>query len=196
MKRSIVFLVVILYLTGGAAYTQSLGDLAKKELERRNSIPADKTITIELASATVPNEEVLTEDAENGDDYDETENPNNIDVEETVKASEYPAGKTDPDGLTDLNGRPESYWRTTMSDVRNRLNQLEEEAKELTSRRNALQLQHDRTNGAQRGPIKDEIDRTRLEQDLNRNSLEETRKELQSLQNEARLSGALPGWIE
>ena len=48
MKKSIVFLVAVLYMTGIAAYTQSLGDLAREEQKRRESISADKTISIEL----------------------------------------------------------------------------------------------------------------------------------------------------
>ena len=100
------------------------------------------------------------------------------------------------DPNADANDNNESYWRNVISDARNRLRQLEDDSTELTSRRNALQLQHDRTNGARRGPIKDEIERTKQAQENIRIDLKQAREELQSLLNEARSSGALPGWIE
>lgn len=50
MKKITVFLIAVLHLTCIAAYAQSLGDLAKEEQKRRDSVPANKTITIVLAS--------------------------------------------------------------------------------------------------------------------------------------------------
>ena len=188
MKKCTVFLAMFFYLTGIAVYAQSLGDLAREEQKRREGISGETIIVLESARPVAPDEEISTED-----DDGETENPRNSDEKEDEKDSDEKAA---PDELTDLYGKPESYWRKEMSDARSELKQLEDEMKELTSRRNALQFQYNATSSAPLGPIKDEIDRTIQEQELNRKNLEEARLKLQSLRNEARSSGALPGWIE
>ena len=199
MKKYTVFLSAVLCLTVVAAYAQSLGDFAREEQKRRDAIPDDRTITLKSAPITVPYEdnekkEVLADDEYA---YDETEDPQDADAEDDEEDYEYPAEEmAEPDEATDLYGKTESYWRNTMSDARNKLREMENEAKELSSRHNALQSQHNRTNRARRGPIDNELDKTRQAQELNRKNLEQARKELQSLQNAARSSGALPGWLE
>ena len=182
MKIITVFPAAILYLTVIAAHAQSLGDLAREEQKRRDSIPFEKTATIGFAP-----ERVLEE----GDDNGETQD---ADTEGIGKESDSSAEKAATDRETALYGKPESQWREAMSDARNRVKQLEDEAKELTSRRNALQLNRNKINKTRRGPIDDEIGKIRAAQELNGKNQEEARKALQSLQKEARSSGALPGW--
>ena len=173
-----VFLAVFFYMAGIAAYAQSLGDIAREEQKRRESITGGITLVLKSAPPVAQDEKASTKDADAKKDGEESDE------------------KAEPDELTDLYGKPESYWRGTMSDARSRLKQLEDEMKELTSQRNALQLRHDSTNGAWRASIKDEIDRTRQAQEQNKKDMEEARSKLQSLRDEARSSGALPGWIE
>lgn len=191
MKKSTVFLTVILCLSGIGAYAQSLGDLAIEEQKRRDAISTSRIIVLESAPAVASGKEILAEAEENEDASDGTENPRNTDAEKGQTFSEA----TNPNEITDLKGKTESYWRSTISDARNKLKQLEDEEKQLTSQRNALQLQNDRTNETRRGTIKDAIDKTRQAQEQNRKNLEQARKELQSLQNEARSSNVPPGWI-
>ena len=183
MKRLTVFLVTVLCLTCASAYARSLGDIAREEQKRREAV-SDRVAVIEYAQ---PDRVTLIEtDADEEDASAEAENT------ETAKEDENTASNE----LTDIFGKPESQWRKTMADARNNLKQLEDEEKVLASRRNALQLQHSRTDGARRAPIRKELDNARQELDLARKNLEQAREELQSLQNEARSSGALPGWIE
>lgn len=192
-------MTVIFYLTGIAAYAQSLSDLAIEEQKRRNSIPVDKVTTIELAPPEMPHEEVAADLAENEDADIETQDPDvetqDADTEENGDEPEYSSIKAALDRETAMYGKPESQWRETMSGARDRLMQLEEEVKKLTSQRNALQLQYNRTNGTRRGPINDALIKTSTELYTNRQNLEQARETLQSLQKEARSSGALPGWI-
>ena len=183
MKRLILILITIFSMAGIAAYSGSLGDLASEEQKRRDSIT--DSVTIVLKSAPPPVTDVTDKEVP----LDEAEN-------DAANQNSDSAEKAEPEENTDFNGNTESYWRGVISDARDRLRQLEYDSTELTSRRNALQLQHDRTNGARRGPIKDEIERTRQSQENIRRDLEQARSELQSLLNEARSSGALPGWIE
>jgi hypothetical protein len=182
MKRSIVFLIAILYLTGIAYAQSSLGDYAREEQKRRKSIPHSMIIILKSAPPAAEDEGISTGNTENEDGFAEKRE------ERAEKAGKYE--------MTDMYGKTESDWRNAMSDARNRLKQLEDEAKELASRRNALQSRHNRTNAPMRGPLRDEINRAALEQELNRKNLEQARDELQSLQKDARSSGALPGWIE
>jgi len=184
MKRLLLLLIAILPMAGIAAYARSLGDLASEEQSRRDSITNSVTIVLKSAPPPVTDKEALIDKDEtdaankNGDSLKEAEADGNADLN------------------VDTNDNNESYWRSLISDARNRVRQLEYDSTELTSRRNALQLQHDRTNGARRGPIKDEIERIRQSQENIRRDLDQARGELQSLLNEARSSGALPGWIE
>ena len=190
MKKYMVFFAVFFFLTGITAYAQSLGDFAREEQKRREAAPDGITIMLESARPAAPVEKVSAEDADA--DADETENPQEKDGNFGEDLDE----KADPNELTDLYGNSESYWRNTMYDARSDLKLLEDEAKGLTSRLNAQQLQHNLANGVRRSRIKDEMDKTRQEQELNKKNLEEARSKLRSLQNEARSSGALPGWIE
>ena len=185
MKRLIFFFAAVFYLTGIAAYAQSLGDLAKEEQKRRESIPDEKVTTIEYTPPDAPDEEDATGEAGNKDNL----------AKENVKYPESSLKKAALDRETALYGKPESQWREAMTEARNRVARLEEEAKELTSHRNALQLQYNRTNRTRRGSIGEEINKTKTSQDMNRKNLEQAREALQSLQNEARSSGAPPGWI-
>lgn len=194
MKKLAFFLsAVFCLMTCVAAYAQSLGDFAREEEKRRNAISEDKIIKLENQPPTVPEEEVLAGD-ENA--TDETENTQDAGMEENGEEPESSAEKADQDGSTAPDEKNEAYWRNEMTGIRSKLKQLEDEAKELSSKRSSLQSRHSKTNSALRGPIKDEIDKTRQAQELNRKKLEQTRNELKALQNAARSSGALPGWVE
>ena len=196
MRKLMVFPAAILCLAVVAAYAQSLGDLAREEQERRNSIPADKTIIIEVAPAAEPKEDVSTDVVGNKDDYDETENPKNTDGDEDGEESDYYDEEAAPKTAADSKAKTELYWRNAMADVQDRVKQLEEEGNDLATRRNALQLQRNKASGTRRGTIDDEINRLAFEQELNEKNLEQAREERRSLQNEARSSGALPGFVE
>ena len=193
MKKCTFFLALSFCLTGITAYAQSLADIAREEQKRRDSLPGGVKLLLGSPLPTVPEEKNLKEDNDNIDADVESDNRQNPGVETDGEDSDE---KTAPDELKDLNGKPESYWRNVMSDARDNLKRLEEETKELSYRRNTLQLLHARTNGARRAPIQNEIDQTRREQELNIKNLEAARVKLQSLRDEARSSGALPGWVE
>ena len=118
------------------AYAQSLAEIANKEKERREQInKAPETITNdEISQYSGGSVSTVTPialpsnktDSDNGED----------DGESSEKGKE-----ADPDEPVDFQGRPESYWRETMSTARKRVDDLEEEAKILTLRLNDLQNQ-------------------------------------------------------
>jgi hypothetical protein len=115
------------------AYSQSLADVAKQERERRKAIKNVRIITFEEAgkSITEPVAASLADDrADLPGDFEET-------------AGEAKTGnqreKTVPFESLDFLGRPESYWRKTMSEARQRVRNLENERNALILKQNRLQ---------------------------------------------------------
>jgi hypothetical protein len=96
----------------------------------------------------------------------------------------------------DFQGRPESYWRQTMADARQKVVDLENESNVLVLKFNDLQNRFYREdNGFKRLEIQREMQKTIYEQDKNKENLANAKTALTDLETEARKSGALPGWI-
>ncbi|MDR0842796.1 MAG: hypothetical protein LBP68_05175 [Acidobacteriota bacterium] len=201
MKKSMIFLIAALLLASVAAYTQSLGDLAREEQKRREEIKDDKVI-VGNGGSTVPTEEEEKDAKAKADGGAEaSEKTDGAEgVSGGTKSGDVAQGEgseqADPDEPTDFDGRTESYWRQTVSDARTKLQELEDREKELTSERNEQQRLFSRTNGVSRNNVQKDIQKNIYEKDQNKEELERARQELESLQNEGRSSGALPGWIE
>lgn len=188
-----VFTVLVFFLAGIAVHAQSLGDLGREEQKRRESISEAKTITFKVARSDEPEE---SDDERSSAEAEKTQNIDAVKEEDNEEENENSGDESDSNEARDFYGNTESYWRSTMVDARDRIKQLEDEAKELTYLRNDLQSQRSRKNTLLRGPLNEELDQTRQAQELNRKNLEQARQEIQSLQNIARSSGAFPGWIE
>ena len=187
MKYFIAFLpVALLLVLAPAARSQSLADLAQKEKDRRAEITTDsKLITNEDASkyggGTITTGEIP-----------EKTSPEKKDQTESAKGN-----KENADEPVDFEGRPESYWRQTMADARQKVKELENEANVLTLKLASLQNQfYAEDNGFKREGIQREIQKTFYEQDLNKENLAKAKDGLQDLEKEAKKSGALPGWIQ
>jgi hypothetical protein len=193
MKRLTMLIASVFFgVFVSAAYSQSLADLANKEKERRAEIKDNKVITEEEAAKYKSGpENAVNADAEDASGKQSSENN---ETAAAAKPSTFP--KTDPDEPVDFQGRPESYWRTTMAEARRRVTDLENEKNVLVLKLNDLQTQFYREDdGFKREGIQREIQKTFYEQDQNKENLEKAKNSLQDLENEARKSGALPGWI-
>jgi len=194
MKKLAEFLaMVILAAFACPVYGQSLGDLANKEKERRTEVKSDRVITGDEAarfrSAVEPakpvSEKAADKSASEGADGKEANAGSSM--EKTAESEES----------VDFQGRPESYWRKTMGEARKNVKDLENETNVLVLRLNGLQdLFYKEADGYRRETVQREIQKTYYEQDLNKQKLEKAKTTLQELENEARKSGALPGWIE
>ncbi len=190
MKKLAVLLpVAFFFAIISAAQSQSLADLAKKEKERRAEITGNKVITEkEAAKYRISVPEPATPDKPSGD----TDSPK----PEGESATTAQADKADPDEPTDFEGRTESFWRETMTGARQKV-------KDLTNEANVIQLSiadlqnkfYSMDNGFSRETIQRELQKTYYMQDLNKENLKKAEAALQDLENEARKSGALPGWI-
>ncbi len=191
MKHMLAVLsAMILMGSAAVSLSQSLGDLAKKEKERREKVGADgKVITNEDRSkysngaittgAPVP----AVPEKKSGDSGDKG----------AVAGS---ANKEQSDEPVDFEGRPESYWRQTFADARKRVADLENQANVLVLKIVDLQTQFYReADGFHQQTIQRDIQKAFYEQDANKENLAKAKDQLQDLEKEARKSGALPGWM-
>lgn len=194
MKKTISILLVLLFTSiAGAAFPQSLADLAKKEKERRAKLKtATKVITNE-DTAKYKSGAVTTGSAPSAEKTEAAAS--------TEEGASPQAGKPAPaeadasEEPRDFEGRTESYWRQTFSDARSKVKELENKADVLTLKITDLQNQFYREDdGFKQQEIQREIQKAFYEQDLNKENLEKAKQDLVDLEREARKSGALPGW--
>jgi hypothetical protein len=194
MKKLTEFLPIVLFVVFvSMAYSQSLGDLAKKEKERRASVKNDRVITDEEFAKYKSNSETAKDASDKAPAKSDDQKSKENKADNVAKKENAP----EDEEAVDFQGRPESYWRKTMSDTYENVSRLENEANVLVLKLNGLQDQfYKEADGYRRETVQREIQKTYYEQDLNKQNLEKAKAALQDLENEARKSGALPGWIE
>jgi hypothetical protein len=179
LKRNLPRIVwIFLFIASASAiHSQSLADLAEKEKLHRMQITNARVITVEEAAKYITEPGAPDSVGDRPTDKDTTE-------------------KVDFDEPVDFLGRPESYWRKTMSEARQKVKELETEKNALILKQNRLESEfHREDNGFRRKEIQKEIQKMLYEQDQNRRNLDKAEDALKDLEKEARKSGALPGWI-
>jgi hypothetical protein len=194
MTRRITGVLTILLLAWATASAQSLGDLARKEKERREKVQAagKKVITNDdtpkYKAGAVTTGPRLESSAGTKDSTNEKGSQSGTsDSKSAQPASDEPV---------DFEGRPESFWRQTFSDARKKISDLENEGTALTLKVADLQNKFYReSNGFTQQDMQREIQKTFYEQDLNKENLAKAKALLLELEKEARKSGALPGWF-
>jgi hypothetical protein len=191
MKKIAVFLpMAILIACASAAWSQSLADLAKKEKERRSEIKDNRVITDEEVT------KFRSTDPEPASP-DQPSATTAIPKSEGEPANAAKAEKPSSDEPTDFTGRSESYWRKTMAEARQKIIDLTNEGNVITLTIAELQNKfYSMDDGFNRETIQRDLQKNYYKQDMNKENLEKAKSELQDLENEARKSGALPGWIE
>jgi hypothetical protein len=192
-KLTDLLLMAFFILFVSMAYSQSLGDLAKEEKERRETVKNDRVISDEEMAKFKSKSDSAKDasgkaSAQSGDRGMKENKADNAAKKENEPADEE---------AVDFQGRPESFWRNTMGAARGNVAKLENEANALVLKLNSLQDQfYKEADGYRRETVQREIQKTYYEQDLNKQNLEKAKVAVQDLENEARKSGALPGWIE
>ena len=183
--------VSILAFFVSLSYSQSLGELAEKEKQRREVIKNGKVITDEEAAKYWTDTQTMEPPAGNQAPATDAKN------QESEAKDSANAKAANPDEPVDFQGRTESYWRKTMSEARQKVKDLENEANALILKVNQLQDQfYKESDGFRRETIQRDLQKSYYEQDLNKENLANAKAAVQDLENEARKSGALPGWIE
>jgi len=187
-KTAMLIQTALLIALSSAAYSQSLADLANEEKERRQEVTNEKVITDEEVA------KYRSEPLTNPPDQPEVKPDSGQKTAEPPKASK--SEKTESDEPVDFQGRPESYWRQTMADARQKVKDLENQANVIVLKIADLQNQFYReADGFKQEGIQREIQKSFYEQDKNKEDLAKAQDVLQDLEKEARKSGALPGWI-
>jgi hypothetical protein len=181
-----LFQTVLLFSFASFSYSQSLGDLAAKENERRKKVTDEKVITEEEA-AKYRSDSPTANLSVQPDAKPESENKVSAGAKTDKPESEEPV---------DFQGRTESYWRQTMAEARQKVKALEDEATAITLKLNTLQNQFYREDdGFKREGVQRDLQKGYYEQDKNKEDLAKAKDMLQDLEKEARKSGALPGWL-
>ena len=160
---------------------QSLGDLAKKEAERRKaSPPAAKTYTNEDLKKLPPM------NPEAGAKQEPTK------VEEAAKPV-APKGETVKDAEP---AKDEKYWRGRITAAREEVRRNEAFRDALQSRVNALSADFaGRDDPFQRAQIADDRQKAIAEMARVTAEIEKSTKQIADIEEEARRAGAPPGWL-
>jgi hypothetical protein len=193
MKLASISLIAIFALLPAiAADSQSLADLANKERERRAKITAETKVITNDDSEKYKDGPITTGTLPSKPSAEKA------DAEKTASGADTSAKGTaaSPDEPVDLQGRPESFWRQTMSDARKQVKELENQTDVLVLQLNDLRNKfYSEDSGFKQQEIQTEINKTLYEQDLVKDKLAKAKDQLSDLEKEARKSGALPGWI-
>jgi len=192
MKKITVLLhTVFLIAFVSASYAQqSLVDLAKQEKERREEIKSNRVITDEEAAKYKREEQAspALPEQPSGAAHSEKQGSEAVNKPQT--------NNSDADEPKDFEGRPESFWRKTMAEARQKVKDLTNEANVIVLKIADMQNRfYSMDDGFKREDVQREIQKSYYEQDINKQNLEKAKLELQDLNNEARKSGALPGWL-
>jgi hypothetical protein len=191
-KKLMTLATALILISVTAGFSQSLADLAKKEKERRAKLKADGKIITDIDAAKYKGAAVTT-----GTPAEAVAVPAKEKQDTAVGEAPSEAGKASADEPVDFQGRPESFWRQTMTDARQRVASLENEANVLVLRLADLQNKfYQEADGFKQQQIQREIQKAIYEQDQNKLELARANQQLQDLETEARKSGALPGWIK
>ena len=177
MSARLIAVVTLLGAFAGRAYGQTLADVAKKEEERRKKAPAPaKIYTNKDLSPTPPAASAppaTTPAAKPADD----------------KAA---AGKdTEKEPAKD-----QDYWSSHMKALQQQLERDSTFADALQSKINALTTDFSaRDDPAQRAVIERDRQKSIAEQNRLKKAIEDDKKAIADLQEEARRAGVPPGWL-
>ncbi len=175
-----------------SAPSQSLGELGKKEKERREKIKQDVKVLTNQDADKFKNAPITTGTPATTSDS----SADDAKTAAPATAEDKPA-KSPEEEPRDIKGRTEGFWRQTLADARQKIKELENKGNVLTLRLSDLQTQFYReSDGFKQQDIQREIQKTFYEQDLNKQNQEAAKAQLADLENEARKSGALPGWLQ
>jgi len=172
-------LIAVLILVGafaGRAYGQTLADVAKKEEERRKTAPAPAKVYTNKDLSPTP-----------------TAAPASPAAAPAAKPADDKAGK----GTTEKEPpKDQEYWSSHMKALQQQLDRDSTFADALQSKINALTTDFSaRDDPAQRAVIERERQKSIAEQNRLKKAIEDDKKAIADLQEEARRAGVPPGWL-
>jgi hypothetical protein len=192
MKVSSGLLAAVLLTVAVPVHAQTLGELAKKEQERRKTAPpAAKTYTNEdLKKIPLP-----PPPASGGDSTTKAGDAKKS-AEPAVPAAD-PAKAADPKAdAAKAEPRDEPYWRGRINAVREELRRDEMFRDALQVRINALSADFaGRDDPAQRAQIADDRQKAIAEMARVASEIEKATKAIADIEEDARRAGVPPGWL-
>jgi hypothetical protein len=195
MKRhtlpgSVVVFAIAVGLSGSpAASGQTLGEVAKKESERRKAQPQTGKV--------YTNKDLPASAQKPATANPSTETPAQTPTDPVAAATEQKAedGKA-PGDKPQGDQKDQAYWKNRMATAREELRRSEMFAEALQTRVNTLNKDFSsRDNPAQRSAIG--ADRTEALNELTRvkQDVERGKKQIVDIEEEARKAGVPPGWV-
>ena len=185
----VVFAIAVGLSASPAASGQTLGEVAKKEADRRKAQPQTGKV--------YTNKDLPASAQKPATANPSTETPAQTPTDPVAAATEQKAedGKA-PGDKPQGDQKDEAYWKNRMATAREELRRSEMFAEALQTRVNTLNKDFSsRDNPAQRSAIG--ADRTEALNELTRvkQDVERGKKQIADIEEEARKAGVPPGWV-
>ena len=188
MKVSCGLLAGVMLTLAVPVCAQSLGELAKKEAERRKAAPAPAKVYTDddLKKMTVPGDTVATDKKAPASSTDSTDAKDSKDAKD-------PKAKDAKDASP---ASDEAAWHAKMDAAREDLRRGEMFRDALQSRINGLTTDFTaRDDPFQRAQIADERQKALAELDRVNLDIEKAKKAISDIEEDARKANVPPGWI-
>ena len=174
--------------TSGAVRAQSLSDVAKKEEERRKTVPPAGKVYTNKDLPSVPQPATTTVPAEPAKPEARTESPKD-------QPKDAP-GTQDKDAKNKPAVKDQAYWAESKKTLQTQLERDQTLADALQSRINALTTDFvNRADPAQRAIIERDRQKALAELGILKKQLGDDKKALADLEEESRRAGVPPGWL-
>ena len=185
----VVFAIAVGLSASPAASGQTLGEVAKKEADRRKAQPQTGKV--------YTNKDLPASAQKPASANPSTETPAQTPTDPVAAATEQKAedGKA-PGDKPQGDQKDQAYWKNRMATAREELRRSEMFAEALQTRVNTLNKDFSsRDNPAQRSAIG--ADRTEALNELTRvkQDVERGKKQIADIEEEARKAGVPPGWV-
>lgn len=185
----VVFAIAVGLSASPAASGQTLGEVAKKEADRRKAQPQTGKV--------YTNKDLPASAQKPATANPSTETPAQTPTDPVAAATEQKAedGKA-PGDKPQGDQKDQAYWKNRMATAREELRRSEMFAEALQTRVNTLNKDfNSRDNPAQRSAIG--ADRTEALNELTRvkQDVERGKKQIADIEEEARKAGVPPGWV-
>lgn len=196
---SSVLVGLLVVCAAGRVWSQSLGDVAKKEEERRKRVAAAGKVYTNKDLGSVPPATAPPSGAVAASGPEAAKGDNKADASkgtETSKDEKDAAAKKSGDAKEQSEAKGQAYWSTRRKALQEALDRDSTFADALQSRINALATDFiNRDDPAQRSVI--ERDRQKASSELERlkKQMVDDRKALADLEEEARRANVPPGWL-
>jgi hypothetical protein len=179
--------VLACLLAGSAALSAQLGDIARKEAERRKTVKSGKTYTNDsLSAAPPPSSAPASSGTSEAAPAPAPPSSSSSGTPPTPRVSADPAERK----------KQEAEWSTRIRNEREALERAKTFADALQSRINALNTDFvNRDDPAQRSVIAADREKALAEQARLKREIEQHTKAIATIQEEARRAGVPAGWV-